>query len=119
MKADDLEQFNNDFFKDVYKIIFVVVCSLIIIISVSYIIIHSMNNKGISKSEFNSIQIGMSYEDVSNIIGEQGELLSSVDLGIGNEYATQIYIWYGYNGISNANITFQDGKVVLKAQFGL
>ncbi|MBO5355035.1 MAG: hypothetical protein J6B09_03120 [Clostridia bacterium] len=62
----------------------------------------------------------MSYSEVCEIIGSKGELMSAVDLDIGYEYATQIYTWWGngYEG-SNANITFQGGKVVAKAQIGL
>jgi len=75
----------------------------------------------INLEKFEKIKSGMTYEEVVAIIGEKGELSSEVDMGIGSDFVTQIYIWQG-EGIllrGNANITFQGGKVVSKAQFGL
>lgn len=74
----------------------------------------------ITLSEFNAIQNGMTYEQVCEIVGGPGELLSDVDLGIGSEYAGQVYMWEGNGSLgANANITFQGGVVVMKAQYGL
>lgn len=73
----------------------------------------------ITLDKFNQIETGMNYDEVVNIIGENGTILSQVDMDIGDEYKTEVYYWYGENGISNANITFQGGKVVAKAQVGL
>ena len=75
----------------------------------------------INMEKFEKINSGMTYEEVVAIIGEKGELSSEVDMGIGSDFVTQIYTWQG-EGIllrGNANITFQGGKVVAKAQFGL
>ncbi|MBO5884094.1 MAG: DUF3862 domain-containing protein [Clostridia bacterium] len=73
----------------------------------------------ISMSEFNKIKTGMTYDEVVVVVGCKGELMSEVDIGY-SEYATKIYSWEGngYAG-SNANVTFQGGKVVSKAQIGL
>lgn len=59
----------------------------------------------------------MSYEDVKKIIGSDGILSSSVS---SNGYTIELYTWYG-NGLagSNANVTFENGSVNGKAQFGL
>ena len=74
----------------------------------------------ISLEEFNKIEIGMTYEQVCNIIGGEGTLNSALDLEIGDEYKTELYSWTGDGAIgANANITFQGGKVMSKAQFGL
>lgn len=82
--------------------------------------IPSGNKPTISLSEFNKISTGMTYEDVVEIIGSKGNVLSEVDLGIGSQYKTSIYMWDGEGTLgANANITFQNGKVVTKAQFGL
>ncbi|MBQ7779109.1 MAG: DUF3862 domain-containing protein [Clostridia bacterium] len=77
--------------------------------------------EGISLKEFNSIETGMTYEEVCDIIGCEGELISSADLNVGSEYASEIYSWKGETGIigANASVTFQGGKVISKAQFGL
>lgn len=79
----------------------------------------SKNDEYITLDEFNQIQTGMTYEEVTNIIGSGGTLTSDVSIG-DEKYHTQIYSWYG-NTITgaNANVTFQNGKVVGKAQVGL
>jgi hypothetical protein len=70
--------------------------------------------------KFNAIEIGMSYEKVCEIIGGEGDLLSEVDLGLGKEYASKMYMWEGVGSLgANANVTFQGDKVTMKAQFGL
>lgn len=78
------------------------------------------NPPTISLAEFNAISTGMTYQEVTDIIGSAGEVLSEVDLGLGDEYFTQSRKWDGEGSIgANAIIQFQDGKVVTKAQFGL
>lgn len=105
---------------------------LIFVIIISGGIVMASNlNKGVQKSvsgvsdesqyitadEFNQIETGMSYEDVTKIIGSDGTLNSSVSA---NGYTVEIYTWYG-NGTagSNANVTFTNGSVSGKAQIGL
>lgn len=73
----------------------------------------------INLDKFNKIKSGMTYRQVCNIIGGEGQLSSSVDLDIGSEYVTEIYVWYASDGIGNALVTFQDGEVVSMAQAGL
>lgn len=68
--------------------------------------------------KFNSIRIGMTYRQVVKIIGADGQLGSVVDIGP-PEYKTELYHWYAANGIGNATITFQNGKVISMAQAGL
>lgn len=78
------------------------------------------NKSTISKDEFNSISTGMTYDEVVEIIGSEGEVMSEVDLGMGEEFKTSMYFWEGEGSIgANANITFQGGKVTAKAQIGL
>lgn len=74
------------------------------------------NGVEVSLSEFEAIENGMTLEQVERIIGGEGQLMSSAGAG---EVATELYTWDG-NGLgANANVTFQGGKVVGKAQFGL
>jgi len=75
----------------------------------------SVSNK-INLEKFNSIQTDMTYDEVIAIIGSEGALLSESEL---LDIKTQMYVFYGKDGISNANITFQNNKEVMKAQFGL
>lgn len=72
----------------------------------------------VTKEEFDKIETGMTYREVVEIIGFDGELNSQVDIGAGDEYKTEIYTWANKNG-SNMNATFQGDKVVSKAQIGL
>lgn len=80
-----------------------------------------VDNPGtISLEEFNAIKTGMTYQEVFDIVGSRGEVLSEVDLGLGDEYYTAMYTWDGEGSLgANANVTFQGGKVTSKAQFGL
>lgn len=81
---------------------------------------YSQNAPTISLKEFNAIQTGMSYDEVFEIVGSRGEVLSEVDMGLGDEYVTMMFTWEGEGSIgANANVTFQGGKVASKAQFGL
>ena len=67
--------------------------------------------------KFNKIETGMSYQEVVNIIGEEGTVLSESEIG---NIKSIIYSWYGEGSIgANANVTFQNGKVVSQAQVGL
>lgn len=78
------------------------------------------NKPTISKDEFDSISTGMTYGEVVEIIGSEGEVLSEVDLDLGDEFKTIMYFWEGEGSFgANANITFQGGKVTAKAQIGL
>ena len=73
-----------------------------------------------SLAEFNKIKSGTTYEEVCKIVGGEGELLSSADLFFNEADATEIYSWDGEGTLgANANVTFQGGKVITKAQFGL
>lgn len=64
--------------------------------------------------EFNSLDTGMTYWHVTQIIGAEGKLTAKNEIG---DLVTEMYEWR--NGLSAMNATFQDGKLVSKAQFGL
>lgn len=77
--------------------------------------------------KYNRIQIGMSYDEVVAIVGSPtAELADSEIQGISNKHVsipgirTTVYMWQVDDSLgANFNITFQNGKVVVKAQFGL
>jgi hypothetical protein len=72
-----------------------------------------------TKAEFDQIQNGMSYQQVVDIVGSDGELLSEVG-SPGSQFYTQMFKWDGSGSLgSNANVMFQGGVVQSKAQFGL
>lgn len=66
----------------------------------------------ISLEQFNQLQNGMTTEEVFNLLGGEGDVLSS----------SGDAVIYSYNGTSiggNASLTFQGGKLINKSQFGL
>lgn len=73
----------------------------------------------ITLEKFNKIETGMSYEQVVEIIGEEGTTLSETNISGDEKYHTIMYSWKAKNGIANANVTFQGGKVISKAQVAL
>ena len=70
----------------------------------------------ITLEQYNAIETGMSYDDVVSLIGGEGSLLSDSEIA---GSTAQIYMWEGSSLGANANVTFSDGKVISKAQFGL
>ena len=73
----------------------------------------------ITKAAYDLIENGMTYEQVVSIVGSKGNLVGETDGGFGEEYRTEIYMWYGNHLGSNANIMFQGGQVISKTQTGL
>lgn len=78
----------------------------------------NMTKDKVTLEKFNAISAGMSYKEVVDVIGFEGDLNSQVDLQMGDAYKTEIYTWANPTG-SNMNATFQGGVVVSKAQVGL
>lgn len=80
-----------------------------------------LRNK-ITLAEFDTIQVGMTYEQVVNIIGGPGEKTYEYDFGE-SEYLSyrysRIYNWEGTGDYGYASITFHDNIVESKNQFGL
>lgn len=73
----------------------------------------------ITKEDFDKIKDGMTYEEVVKIIGSEGEVMSESG-SEGDPSHTIMYSWEGEGDIgANANMTFQGGELVNKAQFGL
>jgi hypothetical protein len=68
----------------------------------------------ITMEKFKQLQSGMSYQQVVDILGREGEELSRSDLA---GYTTVMYQWT--EGFSNMNAMFQNNSLVSKAQFGL
>ncbi len=76
------------------------------------------NKNKVTYENFEKIKTGMTYDQVVEIFGEEGKIISDVDVGM-DEYATTMYYWYDDTGIANCNVTIQGGKVIAKAQVGL
>ena len=73
--------------------------------------------KKLSLAAYNQIQSGMSYQEVTNILGKEGTELSRVE--IPGMPTTVMYQWEGFGGLQNMNATFQDDALISKAQLGL
>ncbi len=78
--------------------------------------------KKITMEKFNKIQDGMSYQQVSEIVGDPGKLGASTTMpavpGVMGAIESKIYMWQNPDG-SNMNVQFQNNKVIGKAQAGL
>lgn len=72
--------------------------------------------KKMTLEKFNKIETGMTYQQVVDVIGEEGTL--STESSYGNQ-SMKVYYWYASNGISNATISFMNDKVTAKSQVGL
>jgi len=72
---------------------------------------------GATLAEFYKLRTGMRYLDVKRIIGCDGEISSQVEMAGIN---TSLVSWQATDRfIGSMNATFQNGKLVARAQFGL
>lgn len=69
-----------------------------------------------TKEKFDQIEIGMTYDEVADIVGSEGTLMSEAGI---EEYKVSIYYWYSVSHLANMNVSFENGVVVGKAQVGL
>lgn len=76
----------------------------------------SSNSVEVTLSQYDLVQTGMSYDEVKNIFGGDGQLTSETSI---SGTSSQLYQWNGKSLGSNCVITFSDGKVFSKSQFGL
>ena len=72
---------------------------------------------GVTMANYNRLQTGMTYEQVVEILGEEGKEMSSNDMA---GYKNVMYMWKaGGFSAGNMNAMFQNGALVQKAQFEL
>ena len=75
------------------------------------------DTSGVNMTNYSKIETGMSYSQVAALLGENGTELSSNELA---GYKTVMFSWNAKNGFgANMNATFQNDKLMSKAQFGL
>lgn len=76
----------------------------------------------VTSDDFSQIANGMSYKDVVEIIGFQGEEMSRNKIdgvaGVMESVETVMFMWKNPDG-SNMNAMFQNNKLMQKSQFGL
>ncbi|TPV42273.1 hypothetical protein [Bacillus dicomae] len=81
-------------------------------------VMENQKKESININHFSNINAGMTYKEVKDLIGFEGDLL--IEEGV--EHSTQIkqiFAWKGSNPTALVEITFLDGKVHSKAQQGL
>lgn len=87
-----------------------------------YSILSGDGGSGVTMDEYNQIENGMSYEQVTGILGSPGVQQSENQLpgvaGYMPSITTVMYMWQNGDG-SNMNVMFQNDKMVQKGQFGL
>lgn len=75
----------------------------------------SEKQKHITLSSYENLRKDMSYEDAVKTIGTEGMLMTHDQDKDGN-ITSEVYTWYGEDGISSASVVFKDGKLVEKGQ---
>ena len=70
----------------------------------------------LSKTYFEKIKIGMTLGEVEKLLGDEGMLVSTMDV---NGRKTQIYKWSSDNFTSYIDVTIENTKVVEKKSKGL
>jgi hypothetical protein len=75
----------------------------------------STESSTITLAKFNRLSEGMTYNQVVAVLGKDGTVISSTNIG---GIKTVMYQWNA-GLIANMNAMFQDGKMISKAQFGL
>lgn len=74
----------------------------------------------ITAEEYEQITNGMNYQEVCKIIGGDGVLIQTVDLGLGESFITTIYEWkIEDDELAFANVVFKNGVVISKSQQGI
>lgn len=80
-------------------------------------VMENQKKESININHFSNINEGMTYKEVKDLIGFEGDLL--IEEGV--EHSTQIkqiFAWKGSNPTALVEITFLDGKVHSKVQQG-
>lgn len=72
----------------------------------------------ITINSYNKLKKDMSYKEAVKTIGLEGNLVSKSNDKDG-KIVSEVYTWYGEDGISNACVVFADGKLIEKEQIFL
>ncbi len=104
-----------------YDIRAIWVYAAIVSVSIMFITFAVIEDKPIGSthnieySDYSQVRTGMSYREVVSIIGVEGAEISSFNM---YDIENTIYQWKNSNG-SNITLTFQNGRLTTKIQFGL
>jgi hypothetical protein len=70
----------------------------------------------LTKTNFGRIKVGMSLTEAEKIMGDQGMLVSTMDV---NGRKTQIYKWSNDDYTRSVDVTVENGKIIEKKDKGL
>lgn len=70
----------------------------------------------VSAAQYDKIETGMTYDEVKEILGGDGQSLSETEIA---GQTAEMYSWSGSSLGSNCTISFGNGKVTAKSQVGL
>ena len=96
---------------------------IIIVVLIIIVLVGRLANRGVLTMEkFNEIQVGMTIENVIDIIGVEGEITAEAG-ELGTEFYTVLYSYSGdkVKGSMGATANFQfiGNKLAAKVQYGL
>ena len=82
--------------------------------------VNPKNEPNMSEAEFDQIKNGMTYKQVTTIVGGPGEIVFETGI-LGDQFYTVKYQFKGDGGMwgAHAELTFQSGKLNTKTQTGL
>lgn len=103
-------------------LVFIMILSLCSLVACSSIPSTTDGGGKITKEAFEKLKSGMSYAEATEIIGFEGEVMSESGTpgGKGLDIHTVMYQYTGKGSLgANANLMFQDDKLINKAQVGL
>ena len=91
---------------------------LSLVLVISGFLFSACNSQTVTYSEYQDVKNGMTYEEVVEIVGEEGKEMSNIDAqGVGNAQGISAkgYKWQNSDG-SNMIVSFVNGEVATKAQ---
>lgn len=74
------------------------------------------NGPAVTLAQFQKLQTGMTYAEAQKVLGSPGVEQSSGQIG---DVRTAMFAWNGDGPTASMNATFQNDRLVTKAQMGL
>lgn len=76
--------------------------------------------EGITLAKFNQLREGMTYDQVVQVLGAEGTIMSENAFGQGQfRIHTVMYMWDGPGFMANMNCMFQNDRLMSRSQLGL
>ena len=88
----------------------------IAVIIILLIVLPNAGSNGLTYEKYARISNGMTYSQVVDILGDDGELTSSAGV---SGYTLQYYSWTNASGTRVVVVGFENGRVCAKSQIGL